>query len=298
MVKMKNRKVLVVGATGRVGGAAVEELLEAGLEVRALARNAEKGERLRKLGAEVTVGDVTQPRTLGPAVQGCFGVFSALGAGPGRGSSEIVEYKGNLNLLSVARSSGVERFVYSSALMADHPQAQKVGPFREKARFERELMATEDISATILRPAMFMDTLYMMLQGPVAFVPERQRHPISFISARDIARAAVRAFQWKILGRYELAGPDAITFDEAFERYGKGSGKPIRVLHVPLAALRLPGRVSPYVRELADMMTLFDVAGYAADPSILRDTFGVSAQTLEEWAGADRRGALTEIEEA
>jgi uncharacterized protein YbjT (DUF2867 family) len=172
--------------------------------------------------------------------------------------------------------------------MADHPQAQKVGPFREKARFERELVSAEEISATVLRPAMFMVTLYMMLQGPVAFVPGRQRHPISFISARDIAKAAVQAFKWKLYGCYELAGPDTVTFDEAFERYGKGSGKKIRVLHVPLAALRLPGRVSSYVRELADMMALFDTAGYAADPSFLRDTFGVSALTLQEWAGGDR----------
>ena len=57
---------------------------------------------------------------------------------------------------------------------------------------------------------------------------------------------------------------------------------------MPLAALRLPGRMSPYVRELADMMALFDAAGYAADPSILRDKFGVSALTLEEWLGGGR----------
>jgi uncharacterized protein YbjT (DUF2867 family) len=292
VVEMKNRKVLVVGATGRVGGAAVEELLGAEFEVRALVRSPQKAERLRKLGAEVAVGDVTRPRTLGPALQGCFGVFSALGVRPGRGSSEVVEYKGNLNLLSAARSAEVEHFVYSSALMADHQQAQRVGPFREKARFERELMSTEDdISATILRPAMFMETLYMMLQGPMAFVPGRQRHPISFISARDIARATVRAFQLKICGRYELAGPDTVTFDGAFERFGKASGKKIRVLHVPLAALRLSGRVVPYVRELADMMALFDVAGYVADPSTLRDTFGVPALTIEEWAGRARRAA-------
>jgi uncharacterized protein YbjT (DUF2867 family) len=132
MVNMKDSKVLVVGSTGRVGGAAVEELLGAGFEVRALVRSAQKAQRLRKLGAKVAVGDVTQPRTLAPALHGCFGVFSALGAGPGRGSSEVVEYKGNLSLLPAARSSGIERFVYSSALMADHPQAQEVGPFREK----------------------------------------------------------------------------------------------------------------------------------------------------------------------
>src|SRR5215210_6732234 len=82
---MRSGKILVVGATGRVGSAAVERLLEAGFEVRALVRRPEKGARLRSLGAETVVGDATTPDTLGPAVEGCAGVFSALGAGPGRG---------------------------------------------------------------------------------------------------------------------------------------------------------------------------------------------------------------------
>ncbi len=113
---MDNGKILVVGATGRVGGAAVGQLLKAGFEVRALVRRAGRGARLRSLGAEVAVGDATAPDTLVPAVQGCSGIFSALGAGPGRGGSETVEYRGNLNLLSAARSAGVGRFVYSSVL--------------------------------------------------------------------------------------------------------------------------------------------------------------------------------------
>src|SRR5215211_9545053 len=250
---MNEGKILVAGASGRVGGAAVEGLLEAGFEVRALVRRAEKGERLRILGAELAVGDVTEPRTLVPAAEGCSGILSALGAGPGRGASEAIEYEGNLNLLSTARSAGVRRFVYSSALLADHPLAQKVGSLREKARFERELLAAEDVSSTILRPAIFMETLDMMIQGPVAFVPGSQRRPVSLIAARDIARAAVRSFQADLLGRYELAGPETVTFDEAFNRLGKSSGKKIRTLHVPLVTLRAAGRFSPYVREMAHM---------------------------------------------
>ncbi|MDP8901175.1 MAG: NAD(P)H-binding protein, partial [Actinomycetota bacterium] len=263
---MQNGKILVVGATGRVGGASVERLLEAGFEVRALVRRPEKGERLCSLGAELAVGDATAPDTLESAVQGCSGVFSALGAGPGRGAVEDVEYRGNMNLLSAARSAGVGRFVYSSALMVDHPLAQRVGAFREKARFERELLAVEDVSSTILRPAIFMETLHMMLWGPVAFIPGRQRRPVSFIAARDIARAAVRAFQADILGRHELAGPETVTFDGAFGRLGRGRGERIRVLHVPLTALQLAGRASSYTRELANMMALFDAEGFAADP--------------------------------
>jgi uncharacterized protein YbjT (DUF2867 family) len=133
-----------------------------------------------------------------------------------------------------------------------------------------------------------METLHMMLRGSLAFVPGRQQRPISWISARDIARAAVRAFQRKIFGRHEIAGPDTATFDGAFERFGKGRGDRIRVLHVPLATLRFPGRVIPYVGELADMMSFIDAAGYATDPSTLRDTFSVPALSLEEWAGGVR----------
>src|SRR5918998_3937051 len=263
---MQNEKILVVGATGRVGGAAVENLLEEGFEVRALVRQPEKGERLSAMGAELAVGDATAPDTLEAAVPGCSSIFSALAAGPGRGASEDVEYRGNTNLLSVARSAGVGHLVYSSVHLADHPLAQKVGTFREKARFEKELMAAEDVSSTILRPVIFMETLDMMIGGPVAFVPGRQRRPVSLIAARDIARAAVRAIQRDILGRYELAGPETLTFDEAFHRLGKGRGQKIRTLHVPLATLRATGLFSPYVREMAHMMALFDVAGFATDP--------------------------------
>jgi uncharacterized protein YbjT (DUF2867 family) len=285
---MQNGKILVVGATGRVGGAAVERFLETGFEVRALVRRPEKGTRLRALGADLVVGDATAPDTLGSAVRGCSGIFSVLAAGPGRGASEDVEYRGNMNLLSAARSAGVGHFVYSSVHLADHPLAQKVGAFREKARFEKELMAAEDVSSTILRPAIFMETLDIMTQGPVAFVPGRQRRPVSLIAARDIARAAVRAIQRDILGRYELAGPETVTFDGAFERLGRARGEKIRTLHVPLVTLRAAGRFSPYVREMAHMMALFDEVGFATDTSALRETFDVPALTIEEWAREER----------
>ena len=278
-------KILVVGATGRVGGAAVRNLLDSSFEVRALVRSAGKGERLRSLGAEPVVGDVTKPDTLAPAVQGCSGVFSALAAGAGRGDAETVEYAGNMNLLRAARSAGASRFVYSSALMADHSLAQNVGEFREKARFEEVLAGTDGVSSTILRPAMLMENLLLALRGPVAFVPGRQERTISWISAGDVARAAVRAFERDLQGRHELAGPDSCTFDAAYSRLARARGERIAVLHPPLFAMRAPGRFLPQVGDLARMFAFFDAAGYATDPAPLRDLFGVQALTIEEWAG-------------
>jgi uncharacterized protein YbjT (DUF2867 family) len=276
-------KILVAGATGHVGGAAVRHLLEAGYEVRALVRSAGKGEGLHPLGAEPVIGDVTKPDTLAAALEGCAGVFSALSAGTGR-EAEEVEYRGNVNLLSAARVAGVRRFVYNSALLVDHPLAQRVGTFREKARFEEALLGAEDISATALRPVMFMETLLMALSGPVAFVPGRQRRRVGWIPASDVARAAVAAFEKNVTGRYELAGPDTATFDEAYRRFSRIRGRRIAVLHPPLAVMRLAGRFSSPVEELASMFALFDAAGYASDSPALRETFGVEALTIEGWA--------------
>ena len=285
---MRGGKILVAGATGRVGSAAVEELLQAGFEVRAMVRTVEKGKRFESLGAEVAVGDVTAPYTLPPAVRGCSGVFSALAAGPGRGAFEVVEYRGNLDLLSAARSAGIRHFVYNSVLFADHPLAQNVGAFREKARFERELVAAEDVAQTILRSAMLMATLDLILQGPVAFVPGRQANPVSWIAPRDVARTAVRAFEKDVTGLHEIAGPDRITFDEAFGRLSRARGKRISVLHVPLSAMRIPVRAISYIAELANMMAFFDAAGFATDSAALRETFDIHGLTIEGWVREDR----------
>lgn len=258
--------------------------------MRALVRSAGKGERLRAAGAEIVLGDVTQPGSLAPALEGCAGVFSALSAATDRAAVEI-EYRGNVNLLAAAREAGVTRFVYNSALLVDHPLARRVGTFREKARFEDVLLGAGDVSATILRPVMFMETLLMALQGPVAFVAGPQRRPVAWISASDVGHAATRAFERDITGRHELAGPDTATFDEAYSRLSRARGKIIVVLHPPLAAMRLAGRVAAPVEELANMFALFDAAGYASGSTALKDNFGVDAISLEEWAGQVSRSA-------
>jgi uncharacterized protein YbjT (DUF2867 family) len=100
-----------------------------------------------------------------------------------------------------------------------------------------------------------------------------------------VARAAVRAFERDVTGRHELAGPDIATFDEAYRRLSRVSGRRIVVLHPPLATMRLAGRFSAPVEELANMFALFDPAGYASGSPALRQTFGVEATTIEEWAG-------------
>jgi uncharacterized protein YbjT (DUF2867 family) len=129
---------------------------------------------------------------------------------------------------------------------------------------------------------MFMETLLMAWSGRIAFVAGRQRRIVSWISADDAARAAARAFERDVTGRHELAGRDAATFDEAYRRLSAARGKRIVALHPPFSVMRLAGRLSPSVKELASMFTLFDAAGYFSDTP--RETFGVEDATIEQWA--------------
>jgi nucleoside-diphosphate-sugar epimerase len=143
------------------------------------------------LSAEVAVGDVTRPEKLALALEGCAGVLSALSASTDRQAGEV-EYGGNVNLLSAAREAGMQPFVYSSALLVDHPLARRVRTFREKTRFEEVLLGADDVSADRFASCVVMETLLMALSGPVAFVPGRQPCPVRWISAGDVDLAAVR----------------------------------------------------------------------------------------------------------
>jgi hypothetical protein len=129
-----------------------------------------------------------------------------------------------------------------------------------------------------------METLLMALSGPFAFIFGSRRRPISWISASDVELAATRASERGIIGRHELAGPGQEIFNSAYGRLARVQGRRIQIIHPPLALMRVPGLVLEEVRELTNMFALFDAAGYAADPTPLRERLEAQAQTLEEWA--------------
>jgi nucleoside-diphosphate-sugar epimerase len=109
-------RVLVTGATGRVGSRFVPRLIQQGEDVRVLARDAGRAELLRQRGAEVTIGDLRDADALKRAVAGVDAVIH-LGASFRRVSpEEIAEVNdvATVALASEALRAGVARFVYTS----------------------------------------------------------------------------------------------------------------------------------------------------------------------------------------
>lgn len=107
---------LIVGATGYEGKAAARKLLGMGHRVRAMTRTPAKAEALRQLGAEVVPGDLGDAAALCRACAGMDSVLAAAHSILGRGAaaSKYIDALGHKQLIDVAKSAGVQQFVYTS----------------------------------------------------------------------------------------------------------------------------------------------------------------------------------------
>lgn len=117
------KTILVTGVTGRVGSRFVPRLLQRDSSVRILVRRAEQAEAFRALGAEVVIGDLSQPETLDQAVAGVDTVVHLAAFFRGA-DAELIKSTNEEGALSLARASiaaGVQRFVFTSTNLVYGP---------------------------------------------------------------------------------------------------------------------------------------------------------------------------------
>ncbi len=135
--------VLVTGATGRVGRAVIAELLGSGVPVRALTRT--PATTALPATAEVVAGDLIQPDSLGPALQGVRAVF-LLWTAPLATAAAVVE----------RLASHTRRVVFlSSPHQTPHPFFRQPNPMaRLHAEIERLIVAA-GLESTFIRPGIF-----------------------------------------------------------------------------------------------------------------------------------------------
>ena len=128
--RMPSVRVLVTGATGKVGHAVTRALLEREDEVRALVRDTAAA---IPAGAEPVHGDVRDTESLVEAVRGCELVFNAMGLPeqwlPEEGAFHEVNALGSESVARAARAAGVRRLVHTSTIDVFH--APRGGRFDE-----------------------------------------------------------------------------------------------------------------------------------------------------------------------
>ena len=164
-------QVLVTGATGKVGYAIANQLLERGDSVRALVRDSQRAATLLPAAIEPVEGDITDAEGLAKAVAGCELVFNAMGLPEqwvkDEGIFERVNAQGSGDLARAANAAGVRRFVHTSThdvfhadtgesfdetMLADYPKGTAYERSKQHAE-ELVLNARDGMEVVILNPS-------------------------------------------------------------------------------------------------------------------------------------------------
>jgi NADH dehydrogenase len=283
--------LLIVGATGDLGGEIARRLLAGGKQVRALVRSEDRGAALRTAGAELAVGDLKTPASLAEACRGVDTVITTANSARrgGDDNPQTVDGDGNRHLIDAAKAAGVRQFIFVSALGAN--PGSPVPFLAAKGRTE-EYLRGSGVPFTILSPTAFMEVWTARLVGapalagqPVTLVGEgRRRH--SFISAADVASFAVAAIGHPAAtdARLVIGGPDALSFRDVVAVYERLLGR-----EIPVRSVR-PGEPIPGVpAAVAGIAASFDTYDSVIDMTDTAQTFGVRLTPLEEVV---RRAAL------
>jgi uncharacterized protein YbjT (DUF2867 family) len=267
--------IFVTGGTGFVGGHVVRELRSRDLAVRCLVRDPGKAPKLSAVGAELVEGDVTDPESLRRGLAGCETVVHLVAIR--QGSEEQfrrIMVEGTRALLAVAEEAGIRRFVHMSALGTSEATKDSVPYYRAKWDSE-QLVEGAAIPHVIFRPSFVFGTDGGILPTfaklarltPVTPIVGNGKQRIQPIWADDVAAYFADATSRpEAAGQlFELGGPEAVTWNEFWERLKRARGIRRPSLHVPLSLMRLnalvterlPGNI-PLTRDLLKMMELGD----------------------------------------
>ncbi len=282
-------RCLVTGATGYLGGRLVGRLLAEGHQVRCMTRTAS---RLRDLpwhdNVEVAEADALQPDTLTAALAGievAYYLIHSIDSGP---DFSALDRRAANNFADAAGDAGVGRIVYLGGLSpADGDLSAHLASRREVG----DILLAGRVPVAVLQAAIIIGSgsasfemlRYLTERLPAMIAPRWVRTRIQPIAVRDVLRylAGCATLPADVSRRFDIGGPDVLTYVEMMQRYAAVAGlRRRRIVPVPLLTPRLsalwvnlvtpvPGAIAkPLVESLINEVVCgeHDIAQYVPDP--------------------------------
>jgi uncharacterized protein YbjT (DUF2867 family) len=271
--------ILVTGATGNAGGGVIRGLIDAGSPVRGLVREAPDS-RLPD-GVEAVAGDLNDPDSLGPALDGVSAVFLLSG------------YDGIERSLAKMGEAGVERVVLLSSSAA--PGGDLDNAIARYHILSERAVRDSGLPWTFLQPNTFMSNTLRWLpqleagdviRGPFADVA------ISTIDPADLGAVAAAALTSDAHEgqTYRLSGPHALRPAEQVEILARVTGRDLRFEAQSNEEARAEMEAS-MPQEYVDAFFDFFAEG-SIDETTVHPTVGAvlgrPPGTFEQWAQANK----------
>lgn len=261
-------RILVTGAAGSVGGIGrtlTESLLAKGQTVRALVRrDDDRAEILRRLGAEVLVGDLTDLTSMHRAVEGCARIYFGMSVSPNY-------LEATMNTAAVARHHGVSVFVNMSQMTVTQMSISETtdSPQHKQHWLAEQALIWSGLPVVTMRPTVFLEGFFLKLIAEGVRNSDELALPFgqaktSPISAADVARAVSHVLDdpEPHIGKiYDLTGPESADLNHYARVFSEALGRPIHYRDAAPDAwtegLRRSGPFSDYViRHLSAMAAL------------------------------------------
>lgn len=216
-------KILLIGATGQIGGQTLKELQLRGISPRIGARKPEKAKEKLAAALEYVPFDFERPDTFEPALSGVSRLFFIA---PLKNPNEPVS-----RLLEKAQKSGLRHITFSSGRTTGDVEGAPLNQVEK-------LVAASGIPYTIIRPGWFMQNFAAWLSGTLRsegklYLPAGDAKT-AFVDVRDIAAVVAQTLlQTNHEGRvYNLTSDEALDHHEVVAYISRASGKPMS--YIPL----------------------------------------------------------------
>ena len=313
--------VLVAGATGYIGGRLVPRLLDEGHVVRCLTRRPEKLDGVEwAVRADIVPGDVLDVESVARAMDGIDVVYylvHSIGTGSHFEESDRAAAE---NVAAAAAAAGVRRIVYLGGLV---PSGEAASPHLASRAEVGQIFLDGPVPAVVLQAgviigsgsASFEMLRYLTERLPVMVTPKWVRSRVQPIAVRDVLSYLVGGLELPAATnrRFDIAGPDILTYETMMQRYAAVAGLPRRlVIAVPVLTPWLSSQwvnvVTPVPKAIAqplieslrnsvvarehDIETLIPIRPLGFDAAVEKALQKVAdIDVATRWSGAEWPGA-------
>ena len=309
-------KYFVTGATGFIGGRVARQLVEAGHQVVAIARNPAKAQDLTALGIDVQKGDVTDKESMRTAMRSVDGVFHIAGwykiGTKDKSEGVKINIDGTRNVLELMQELKIAKGVYTSTLAVNSNTGGRLVDETYRftgtylSEYERTKAAAHDIAAAkikeglplvIAQPGLVYgpgdasaahDALVNFLKRQLPLMPKKTAYCWAHVD--DTARAHLLAMEKGQVGaNYFICGP-AWTFVEALKLAERITGVPAPHMVAAPGMLKALSALMGMVEKVASLPEAYTAeylrvsAGvtYIGDNAKAKRELGFNPRPLEE----------------